>query len=515
MNLTHHQPGHSRPGGPPPHVHQLNDDILLYIFEDVNSERSISCFLEVLALSQVCNRWRTLAVEHCPSLWTKYALLSSTKSVGGGEVMPGSVSAPFDFTSELLRRCHQLPLEVGWHEWANNDTRNVADFISALQHSSRFQAYSLSFRVVQRGDEEEAAAVLDALARSSPAPNLQSISLNVGHRDAPLEHTMFGGDLSTLSSLQLESPTWIDMEKLNIGQNLRHLRAVSSFLHGRAPQNGLPCTIGLWLKTLKRVPNLRSLNLGFLEYMCHGRIHPPEPNLPHISLDHLTDLSLNFNRFQDLDVFFGHVSMPRCTKLNLEFKTGSGPRYSDMLKKIVTQHVIPPFRNGSVLSILGCIGCSTFTVRFTNVAEGVVGAPNAGLSPSEASPPIDITFCIKPSMTSLDLDARCLDTVIQEYVPFLDHIDFVEVSLKHMGDPHSEDEVIQDFMYHYTHSLHRFIQSSRSPKTIFSPEPLTAKVVPGVVAENGRLYTPAHPAWTLIPRDIEHTCCTTMTPKTG
>ncbi|KAJ3542624.1 hypothetical protein NMY22_g3439 [Coprinellus aureogranulatus] len=312
---------------------EASDDILLLIFSHIEPRRSKSSFRDIVSISQVCARWRSLATKHCPLLWTKFALTEW-----------GTTEISTHLRREILRRCCSLPLDVGWTSWEHWNSRSATalQIETELEHSSRFGAFALKPPL----DRRESRRVLDALRRTPPAPHLTELRISGltkarGWYWLKLPSTMFGGNLSSLGTLVLFG-CWLNFQGLKIGQNLRVFEAgiCSQVGRERHEQSGVPTTFHEWVDVLRNSPELRSLCLN---QRYGNRSTLPQRTLPDpISFQHMKTASLTFE-FEDLKTFLDCASLLVCETLLLKihgaaFNNELGARVEQIVQRYAKPH---------------------------------------------------------------------------------------------------------------------------------------------------------------------------------
>ncbi|KAF5342183.1 hypothetical protein D9611_002159 [Ephemerocybe angulata] len=343
----------------------LDDDALLSIFEFIpalewpiaRGFRGWEGLRIILPVSQVCKRWRDLAVNHSPQLWRHHALIipPSQRLAYENDEDPSNEASDIQgdnraiaaqhFRTELARRSQNLSLESGW-EWSDYyPTPN--QILSVLAYADRLKSCTLKLRCFDTPGIEGAtpsinASVLEALSRCS-FPVLEELTMDInydGEKTHILPSTLFPGGLKTLKDLFLRT-CWMDLRALQLGAELGWLEVTIHTLPD--PQHPgihtFPNTFQEVLDILRRLPNLLYLVLGHVPFSTVPA--PAATTSPPVVLNHLFKLQMTLTA-AELEVFVQQVSIPACEIVHLHVHLQAAvPDHLSCIATLVGRHVRP------------------------------------------------------------------------------------------------------------------------------------------------------------------------------
>ncbi|KAF6753587.1 hypothetical protein DFP72DRAFT_900922 [Ephemerocybe angulata] len=292
----------------PQPIHDLNDDVLLYIFIHL-VDKSYPSFKDALSISQVCSRWRTIATENCPDIWKAHALRVPKSSKERAAMLKDAKMSTFN--QEMVRRSHNLPLQFGWDEIMPG----TAGVIAMLEFHNQIGSLSLACPTDwPRGEADQ--DPFSVAMRRTRMPRLRHLELS-SFPPLSLPTPLFTGDLSSLTSLILQPGNLLNLKGLKIGKNLRVLR-----LSGlRYPPEAVATLFADHVDFLERTPLLTTLELEF-ERETWGR--SPGAGISNqvtvVTLPHLTSIELCIS-FTDFELFLDRVRAPACLKIRLKIVT--------------------------------------------------------------------------------------------------------------------------------------------------------------------------------------------------
>ncbi|TEB33621.1 hypothetical protein FA13DRAFT_1790016 [Coprinellus micaceus] len=298
----------------------LSDDVLTFIF-CLFPDRTIAGLHEVLTLSHVCRRWRSLCIE-CTELWRRYALLPARRRP------TFSAEETIDFNQELLERSGDAGLIAGWENV--NEIPDKAYPPSLLQylvnHAHHLESLwvrldCLGFGRMRAGDY----TVVRALERcSAPRLKFRSLSSSPFYRTPTLSQNLFGGDLSSLTALVIER-VWFDLSRVKVGANLEKLVvATQSGVTSSEEGATVPESFAEWVEIVARFPCLLSWELADSEGVSSPAPQPRALQATNITLIALTSLLVDSMTMADLEYSANRVSLPSCKRLHIKIRSSKG-----------------------------------------------------------------------------------------------------------------------------------------------------------------------------------------------
>lgn len=276
---------------------------------------------ELIKLTHVCRGWREIFVSRA-SLWT---FLDCTDP---------------DKTRVYLERSKKSPLEIWLKE--GEYTRNLGDtFLLTVPHTNRFKAVTLS------GSPNNILKVTKHFC--SPAPLLEKLVIHIRDTQAaPIEITLFGGNLQSLRELRLHEVRtdlpWKNLSNLTTFD----LRWVSN------------TTVTQLLDFFERAPLLSKIKL--VDTLLDSSSVPDERV---VSLLHLKSLRIDGQPVHS--ILLNHLHLPTHATLMLGFDFGD--------ENSPLPHRLP--RSLDNLDNISHIPCAYLDFRI-GIAMGL-GGPTGGL----------------------------------------------------------------------------------------------------------------------------------------
>ncbi|KAF6741119.1 hypothetical protein DFP72DRAFT_1119315 [Ephemerocybe angulata] len=365
----------------------LTDDALLSIFEWIPAlewrfAKGWEGLRIILPVSQVCKRWRDLAVNHSPKLWRLHALMippsqrvaydeesNGTFSCASGIVQADTrADAAQYFQTELVRRSQTLSLESG-REW------NVVDeyyptpkqILSVLAYAHRLRSCTLKLRCVnipRNGGSTVPIddSVVEALTQCS-FPALEELCVDITNNTPAtyvLPNTIFPGGLKSLKELRLKM-CWMDLKALQLRGPLESL-SITIFMPPEDQTPGVqnfPNTFQTFLDILSAVHNLWHLSLIYFPLFTL-----PEPAVissPLVTLNRLFYLDISLT-LAEVEVFARQVSIPACQVIHIKVHLPGAVSDLACVATLVSRHFLPSC-HGTQMTLFDCgerrMGCAT------------------------------------------------------------------------------------------------------------------------------------------------------------
>ncbi|RXW25658.1 hypothetical protein EST38_g208 [Candolleomyces aberdarensis] len=336
-------------------IEELPNELLTSIFL-FKAERTPTSFLDILSISHVCSRWRTIALD-CPELWRQYAFLHNQYGPRGE-----------DFSDALLKRCGDLTLDVGWERVSN---KYIASVSTAKQHLTleleydnihRFRSYSA---VVTAHHVEK---MTGYLKNTPPIQTIEELTLEIGdrfwRRDFP--HEIFSKEVPFLRKVTLRS-CWLDLSSMRM-DNLQTLSVTV------APRV-LRWSANAWMSFLKGCPNLTQFHLDMpTPFTTDSESFLPDSDAPKdVVLPSLTHLELH-TPFFGIYHFLIRLSLPAVQKIHLSMDMYKSSSEETGIQDIVKQLIIPSLSsNGNRLSVRVLDGARLFVIGFSPLQDYTPG----------------------------------------------------------------------------------------------------------------------------------------------
>ena len=278
-------------------IHNLPNEILEVIFlintsKSVEQNRPYDPHSTTLATSQVCQRWRAVALDY-PVIWSR--------------IINYEQHSP-SWIETLLARSGSALIDVGGDSAFQSVTleppRSKPVLQSIFQRSASLKTVSLHVRRVP----------WDSICRSflgRPAPNLEFLTLikSLSFPDCHHPNPLFADQAPCLRRLHLEkclidfsSSVLFNLTELSVRDVLP---IVSTPAHSYRLR--LVPSVAEWLRILKNIPALRFLTL--ISAISYFTENDPSPPLPVVDLPQLALLTISTSFYSGISLI-DHLNIP-------------------------------------------------------------------------------------------------------------------------------------------------------------------------------------------------------------